>query len=876
MRGATLIVLAWNQWALTRRCLDSLFACALDAAEVIVVDNGSTDETAAGLADYADRVRRIALPENLGFVRGMNAGIAAARAGNDVVLLNNDLEFSQHDWLARLRDAAYAEPDHGIVGCRLLGPAPENLVFHVGGFIEAEGLWGQQTESGRQERDVGQYPRVRRVQGIAFALAYIRRDCIDRIGVLDEAFHSYFEDTDYCLRAADAGIACVVAGNVTLAHHQHGSTRDDGGFRERLRRESRATFAARWQQRLLDRVRGNVVWHGHTRMPSAQALLTRRLLGRLEARDLRMSFLPAAAEVPSDDDFRVQLAERRVLHEIPQASLMVTAEPLARAASARRRSALLSAEWDRLPAAWVERCNALDEVIVPDAFQAGVFAASGVRVPIAIAALGVEREYLHTGVPSVRHPRGNMVFLCIAEALQRDAPDIVVRAFREAFTEHDAVELIVHVVPGDDEAAIHDALVPLLATRGGGRVRELFGWDFPAAERGQLYAAADACVSARRGAGWDPVPREALASGLVLLAPAWGSQQDLVKRWGHALPAGTPCEDPAQPGCHWRETAHASLRDALRDVHARRVELVARARAQAAAFAEENHFDASADRLVELLGDGHRLRAPLAKPPRHRPGANRSARSGQVVVLGMHRAGTSSIGGLLALFGAWPGPDPLLLRGDDNPKGHYEHGELHMACLRRLAAAGGDWKQPPREAPAAAVDAFRREVADVLDTLEPRRPWFIKEPRLCLLARELLPMLSDPVFVHVARNPLDVADSLARRDGMAPDLALGLWEHYTRAAFTASAGWSRLLVDYDALLAEPLATAGRLYADLVDAGVHGLVQPPDEAILAWVEPTRERRARAAAARLTPAQQALHDAIRTRAILATDIPARDAD
>ena len=115
MRRAALIVLAWNRWELTRRCLDSLLASEPDAADIIVVDNGSGDETPTALAAYADRVHVVRLPENLGFVRGMNAGIAAAQQDDDVVLLNNDLLFTQHDWLGRLRDAAYAAPEADVL-----------------------------------------------------------------------------------------------------------------------------------------------------------------------------------------------------------------------------------------------------------------------------------------------------------------------------------------------------------------------------------------------------------------------------------------------------------------------------------------------------------------------------------------------------------------------------------------------------------------------------------------------------------------------------------------------------------------------------------------------------------------------------------------
>src|SRR5690606_32010017 len=98
-----------------------------------------------------------------------------------------------------------------------------------------------------------------------------------------------FEDTDYCLRAADAGIACVVAGEVTLQHDQHGSTQDDGGFRKRLWEASRATFAARWQARLRASYRGDVLWQGVTRVPPAYAHLARLLPRRLDTRGLRMS-----------------------------------------------------------------------------------------------------------------------------------------------------------------------------------------------------------------------------------------------------------------------------------------------------------------------------------------------------------------------------------------------------------------------------------------------------------------------------------------------------------------------------------------------------------------------------------------------------------
>ena len=168
----------------------------------------------------------------------------------------------------------------------------------------------------------------------------------------------------------------------------------------------------------------------------------------------------------------------------------------------------------------------------------------------------------------------------------------------------------------------------------------------------------------------------------------------------------------------------------------------------------------------------------------------------------------------------------------------------------------------------AAYKAFRREVASVLETLGVRRPWFIKEPRLCLLVREILPILTRPVFVHVVRDPIEVADSLAARDGITRDRALALWEHYTRAAFGATRGWRRVMIDYADLVADPYGTAVRLQADLIALGIEGLAVPDAALVGAWIEPglRRQRATAEAHATLGSGQRELHSAIADRSIL----------
>jgi GT2 family glycosyltransferase len=866
MRGATLILLAWNQWPMTRRCLDSLLATRPYAARVIVVDNGSTDGTLAGLAAYEGRVRVVALPANLGFVRGMNAGIAAACADDDVVLLNNDLVFIQADWLERLRDAAYASPDHGIVGCRLLGPEAEGRINHVGGYIEADELRGQQVEGGPFEREVGQYTTTRRVQGIAFAVAYLRRDCLDRIGALDEAFHSYYEDTDYCLRAADAGIASVVAGAVTLRHDQHGSTQDDGGFRRRLGEASRATFAARWQAPLRALQRGNVLWQGTTRSPDAHAQLARSLVRRLDARGLRMAYAPVALEEPSSEDIRLDLAARRCWPHPADAAIVCAEAAHFAQARGRRRIGIGFGEWERVPQAWADATATLDLLLVPDAFQREAFLSAGVRVPVEVLAPGVDRDYCHPRVPAPRDPRQRYAFLAVVDELARDAPERLVEAFRAAFGDDDEVVLLVLVRPGRDASAIAE----MLALHRDPRVRVLAHWAYPWHQRAQLLCSADAYVSVRRGGGWDPLAAEALACGRTLVATGFGSQGALAREHGFAV-ATRPATD-ARTGLAWAEPERDALVAALRAARARHHAEPAQAIAERArVFAQSHDIEASADQLAQRITELAALPAPARPPRAHRPVHLQRKPSGQLVVLGMHRSGTSGVAGLLARMGVHAGPAQDLLVGPDNPKGHYESARLHMACVRRLEAAGGDWKAPPAAAIAAAVDAFRREAGDVIADLDAQRPWLLKEPRLCLLARELLPLLTRPLFVHVVRDPRAVAASLVARDGLAPEAALALWERYTRAAFEASRGWPRVLVDYDALLADPVGATRALHAELVRIGVDGVELPADEVVRAWIEPNPRSAPPMPGMALTVAQQALQAAIVDRSLLGDDAP-----
>jgi hypothetical protein len=125
------------------------------------------------------------------------------------------------------------------------------------------------------------------------------------------------------------------------------------------------------------------------------------------------------------------------------------------------------------------------------------------------------------------------------------------------------------------------------------------------------------------------------------------------------------------------------------------------------------------------------------------------------------------------------------------------------------------------------------------------------------------------VFVHVVRDPHEVADSLAARNGLGRAHAFALWEQYTRAAFAASRGQLRLLVDYADLLDDPVALANRLHAELHAFGIEGLLALDPAVVREWAAPPTRRARSEARDELDPAQRALWAAIKDRSILDDD-------
>ena len=196
-------------------------------------------------------------------------------------------------------------------------------------------------------------------------------------------------------------------------------------------------------------------------------------------------------------------------------------------------------------------------------------------------------------------------------------------------------------------------------------------------------------------------------------------------------------------------------------------------------------------------------------------GALKAARAARpdrqiILVLGMHRSGTSALGRVVNLLGA-ASPKNLLFYTPHNARGHWESTsilEFHTSFLHALDSQWDDWRSidPARQNDSAARP-FKDELKIILGSEYGDAPlYFVKDPRICRLMPFWLTVLQElnvePLAVISLRNPLEVAMSLQRRDGFSSFKSLILWLRHVLEAEYYSRQLPRIFVRYDLMLAD--------------------------------------------------------------------------
>ena len=218
----------------------------------------------------------------------------------------------------------------------------------------------------------------------------------------------------------------------------------------------------------------------------------------------------------------------------------------------------------------------------------------------------------------------------------------------------------------------------------------------------------------------------------------------------------------------------------------------------------------------------------------------------QIFVLGMHRSGTSALARLLNLMGAYFGGENAGTgRNVENRKGFWERRDVRLLNDTILFNSGCDWDRISslNLDELDGRDALEDAAADIVLNLDAHRPWFVKEPRLCVLFPIWRKALEFPFCIHIHRNPLEVAHSLKARNGIPIRAGLALWEFYNTRALAASAALPRVFVGFEGLLEEPAGIVSRIHSALSAKGVQGLRVPSNQELLAFLDPALRKQRR---------------------------------
>ncbi|MBU0597669.1 glycosyltransferase family 2 protein [Patescibacteria group bacterium] len=216
------IILNWNGQEHLATCLDSVLGQSYDKYEVILIDNGSKDDSVEFISKNYPQVKIIQNKKNYGFAEGNNIAIREVLKNKNIkyiATLNNDTEVDR-EWLAELVRAVEADQKIGAVSSKFLFFNERNMIDSAGDFLYPGSL--KVVTRGYKEQDKGQYDKLEQCFSARAGAALYRREMLEDIrqdnDFFDHHFFTYIEDTDLSVRALLKGWKILYAPKARVFH----------------------------------------------------------------------------------------------------------------------------------------------------------------------------------------------------------------------------------------------------------------------------------------------------------------------------------------------------------------------------------------------------------------------------------------------------------------------------------------------------------------------------------------------------------------------------------------------------------------------------------------------------------------------------------
>lgn len=217
----SIIIVNWNGYKNIKECLISILKCSYPNFEIIIVDNGSVDRSVSYIKNMAVKYGNIRLIENkknVGYAEGNNLGFKRAK-GKMILFLNNDTLVDK-DFLNILVNKLISDKSIGAVQPKILNYPKSNIIDSVGSYFLNTGFL---YHFGHNKKDHKRYQTISEIFSMKGACMLFKKSVINKIGLFENNYFAYFEETDLCHRAILAGYTIYYVPSAVI-YHKGGGT----------------------------------------------------------------------------------------------------------------------------------------------------------------------------------------------------------------------------------------------------------------------------------------------------------------------------------------------------------------------------------------------------------------------------------------------------------------------------------------------------------------------------------------------------------------------------------------------------------------------------------------------------------------------------